>query len=194
MDDRFEHVRHAETAFRADGQGVLGGNRQHGLDLLFDVFRLRGGQVDLVDYRNDGEIVARCQERVGDGLRLDSLARVDDEQRAFAGGKRARHFVGEIHVAGRVDEVEAVLVAVFRGVVQANALGLDGDAALALEVHRVEHLRLHFALAERAGKLQQAVGKRGLTVVDVRDDAEIADVLGIHGLLCCSAGAAMSIP
>ncbi len=194
MHDRFQHVRHAETAFRADGQGVVGGNRQHVFDLLFDVLRLRGGQIDLVDHRNDREIVPRREERVGDGLRFDALARVDHEQRAFAGGKRARNFVGEIDVAGRVDQIQLVLVAVLRGVVQANALGLDGDAALALEVHRVEHLRLHLALAERAGKLQQAVGQRGLAVVDVRDDAEIPDVLGIHGLLCCSAGAAMSVP
>ena len=63
---------------------------------------------------------------------------------------------------------------------QADALGLDGDAALALEVHRVEHLRRHFALAQRAGQLQQPVGQRGLAVVDVRDDAEIPDVLWVH--------------
>ena len=30
-------------------------------------------------------------------------------------------------------------------VVQADRMGLDGDAALALEVHGVEHLRLHLA-------------------------------------------------
>ena len=75
---------------------------------------------------------------------------------------------------------------------QANALGLDGDAALALQVHRIEHLRVHLALAERAGQLQQAVGQRGFAVVDVRDDAEIADVLGIHVSLCeCAAPASV---
>ena len=52
---------------------------------------------------------------------------------------------------------------------------LDGDAALALEVHRVEHLRLHLARLEGAGDLEKAVGQRRLAVVDVRDDREIAD-------------------
>ena len=152
--------------------------------MLLDVFGARGGQIDFVDDGNDGEIVPRGEKGVGDGLRFDALAGVDDQQRAFAGGKRARDFVGKIDVAGRVDQVEAVFVAVLRGVMQADALGLDGDAALALEVHGVEHLRGHFALGERAGQFEQAVGQRGFAVVDVRDDAEIAYELGIHGSLC----------
>ena len=87
-------------------------------------------------------------------------------------------------MAGRVDQVELILVAVVGVVVQANALGFDGDAALALQIHGVEHLRDHFALGERAGHFEQAVGQRGLAVVDVRDDAEIADETGIHGYSC----------
>ena len=58
---------------------------------------------------------------------------------------------------------------------------LDGDAALALQVHGVEHLLHHFALRQRAGDLQQAVGQRRLAVVDVRNDREIADKFAIHG-------------
>ena len=59
-------------------------------------------------------------------------------------------------------------------------VGLDGDAALALQVHRVEHLRLHLSRGERAGHLEQAVGQRGFAVVNVRDDRKIADVGGVH--------------
>ena len=86
-------------------------------------------------------------------------------------------------MAGGVDQIEAVFVAIFCGVMEADALSLDGDAALALQVHRIEHLLVHLALGERAGKLQQAVGKRGFAVVDMRDDAKIPDVLGIHRFL-----------
>jgi len=53
--------------------------------------------------------------------------------------------------------------------VQANAFRFDGDAALALEVHGVEDLLVHFALGERAGHFEQAIGERGLAVVDVGD-------------------------
>ena len=105
-------VFHAEAAFGADQQRVVRRNRQHIFDLLFGLIGLRGGQIDFVDHGNDGEIVLRREKRVGDGLRLHALARVHHQQRAFAGGKRARNFVGKIDVAGRVDQVELVLVAV----------------------------------------------------------------------------------
>ena len=66
------------------------------------------------------------------------------------------------------------------GVVQPDRMRLDGDAALALEVHRVEHLRFHLARLQRAGQLEEAVGERRLAVVDVRDDREVADALRVH--------------
>ena len=53
---------------------------------------------------------------------------------------------------------------------------LDRDAALALEVHGVEDLRLHLAGLQGAGELEEAIGQRRLAVVDVRDDREVADV------------------
>jgi hypothetical protein len=58
----------------------------------------------------------------------------------------------------------------------------DGDAAFALQIHRVQHLRHHLALAERAGHFKQTIRERGLAVVDVRNDAEIPDSLRIHAV------------
>ena len=55
---------------------------------------------------------------------------------------------------------------------EAHVLGLDGDAALALEIHRVEVLRPHVAGVDRAGELQDPVGEGGLAVVDVGHDGE----------------------
>ena len=103
------------------------------------------GQVDFVDDGNDFKAVVDGEVGVGEGLRLDALRCVDHQQRALAGGQRARDFVAEVDVAGRVDEVELVGFAVVRLVHHAHGVGLDGDAALALEVHGVEHLRLHLA-------------------------------------------------
>ena len=88
-DDGFENVFDAETAFCADEQRVAGGNGEDGFDLFFDEFGLRGGQIDFVDDRKDGEIVACGEKSVGDGLRFNALAGVDDEQRAFASGEGA---------------------------------------------------------------------------------------------------------
>ncbi len=63
---------------------------------------------------------------------------------------------------------------------KADAFRLDGDAALAFEVHGVEDLFVHFALRERAGHFEQTVGERGLAVVNVRDDTEVSNELGVH--------------
>ena len=116
---------------------------------------------------------------VGDRLRLDALGGVHHQQRALAGRERRGHLVGEVHVAGGVDEVQAVLVPVARLVAERGRLRLDRDAALALEVHGVEHLRVHLARRQAAGALDDAIGERRLAVVDVGDDGEVADVL--HG-------------
>jgi hypothetical protein len=39
---------------------------------------------------------------------------------------------------------------------------------------------VHLALRERAGHFEQAIGKRGFAVIDVRDDTKIADELWVH--------------
>ena len=79
-------------------------------------------------------------------------------------------------MAGRVDEVQLVGLAVARLVEDAHRLGLDRDPALALEVHRVEHLRAHRARVDGLRHLEDAIGQRRLAVVDVGDDREVADV------------------
>ena len=106
------------------------------------------GQVDLVEHRDELEPGLDRRVGVGDGLRLDALGGVDDQQGALARREAARDLVGEVDVAGRVDQVQVVGLAVARRVVDADRLRLDRDPALALEVHRVEDLRAH-ALAGR---------------------------------------------
>ena len=118
-----------------------------------------------------------CVIDVGQRLRLDALARVDHQQRALAGRERAVDLVGEVDMAGGVDQVEDVVLAIARLVFEAHGLRLDGDAPLALDIHRIEHLLLHLARLESASELNQPVGKRGLAVIDVRDNGEIADIL-----------------
>ena len=138
-------------------------------------------EIDLVDDGNDFETVIDGEIGIGESLGFDSLRGIDDQERAFAGGQGARDFVGKIYVAGRVNQIELIGLAILRGVGHADGVGFDGDAALAFEVHGIEDLGLHFARSERSGELEQAVGERRFAVVDVRDDGEIADVLGIHG-------------
>ena len=176
VDDGLEHVGDAEAGLGRDQHGVGGVEADHLLDLLADALGLGGGQVDLVEDDDDLVVVVDRLVDVGERLGLDALGGVDDEQRALAGGEAARHLIGEVDMAGRVDEVEDVVLAVLGAIIQAHGLRLDGDAALALDVHGIEHLLLHVARFEPAGRLDEAVGKRRLAVVDMRDDGEVADV------------------
>ena len=134
-------------------------------------------QVDLVQDGDDLEVVLDRQVRVRDRLRLDPLRRVDDEHRALARLQRARHLVREVDVPGRVDQVQLVALPH-----DADGLRLDRDAALALEIHRVEQLLAHLPARDGVGHLEDAVGQRRLAVVDVRDDREVADLALIHVL------------
>ena len=52
------------------------------------------------------------QVGVGHGLGLDALGGIDDQERPLAGGQGPGDLVVEVHVAGRVDEVEHVRLAV----------------------------------------------------------------------------------
>ena len=176
-DDRLEDVVHALAGLGAGAQRVRAPDADDVLDLVDHALRVGRRQVDLVQHRHHFDALLDRGVAVGDGLRFDALRGVDDQQRAFAGGERARHLVGEVDVARRVDQVELVGLAVARLVAQRRGLRLDGDAALALEVHRVEHLRFHLAVGQAAADLDEAVGERRLAVVDVGDDGEIADVL-----------------
>ena len=83
---------------------------------------------------------------------------------------------------GRVDQVQLVALPG-----HAHGLRLDRDPALALELHRVEHLLAHLAAGDGVGELEDAVGERRLAVVDVGDDREVADLALVHGRLSVAA-------
>ena len=188
VDDRLQDLVDADALLGGGQDGLGGVDADDVLDLLPRLLRLGAGQVDLVEHGDDLEAGVHREVRVGEGLRLDPLARVHHQQRALAGGQRARHLVGEVHVARGVDEVEDVVLPVLRLVLEPHRVLLDGDAALALEVHGVEELLAHLALGEGPRALHQAVGERGLAVVDVGDDREVADVLHVARSISLSSG------
>ncbi len=162
LDDRFEHVGDADAGFGAGEHRLAGVDADDVLDLVADLFGLGGGEVDLVDDGDDLVVVLDRLVDVGEGLGLDPLRGVDDEQRAFAGGEAAADFVGEVDVAGGVHQVELVRLAVVGLVLEADGLGLDGDAAFALDVHVIKDLLAHLARGQ-ARRSAGSAGRRGST-------------------------------
>src|SRR5438128_4382044 len=150
------------------------------MELLANPADLGARQIDFVDDRQNLEPVIDREIRIRESLRFDSLRCVDDKQRSFACRKASGDFIAEVHMAGRIDEIENVILAVFRVVIQPHGFGLDRDTALALEVHRVEDLCGHFTLCERAREFEQAVRKRGFAMIDMSDDRKISYMRECH--------------
>ena len=119
--------------------------------------------------------IAVCQR-----LCLNALTGVDDEHRALAGGEAAADLVLEVDVTRRVDEVELIRFAVVGLVAHRHGTRFDRDAALLFDFHVVQHLIGHRALVDAVGQLQHTVGQGGLAVVDVGNNAEVADVFAGH--------------
>ncbi len=117
-------------------------------------------------------------------LRFHTLGGINHQQGAFHRSKRARNFIGKVHVTWGINQVQRVLFTVICLVDQANGLSLNGNAALLLDIHGIENLLRHLTISESAGRLDEAIGQGGLTVVDVRDNREIANIgqsFGRHG-------------
>ncbi len=120
------------------------------------------------------------------GLGLDAALGAQDGDRAVQHAQRALDLDREVHVAGGVDDVDAVPVLFGSGgvVLQLGVApvaggggGRDGDAALLLLGHPVHGGRavVRFAdLVIDACVVQDALGGRGLASIDMRHDANVS--------------------
>src|SRR6185312_8814050 len=88
----------------------------------------------------------------------------------------ALDLAAEVGVAGRIDDIDLRVAEA-----QRDVLGQNGDAALAFEIVGVEDaVAAQFALAEHAGLTEHLIDQRGLAVIDVGDDGDIAEVRTFH--------------
>ena len=84
VDHGLQHVVDAKPGLGRDHQGVGGVEADDVLDLLLDPVGLGRRQVDLVQDRHDLVVGLDRLVRVGQRLRLDPLAGIDQQQRALA--------------------------------------------------------------------------------------------------------------
>ena len=150
------------------------------VDLVDHLADARVGAVDLVHHEHHRQAgLERLAEHEA-GLGQRALGGVHEQHHAVDHRQPALHLAAEVRVARRVDEVQ-LHVAVAHG----RVLGEDRDAALALLVHRVHDEvgePLGLVGGEHAGLAQHGVDQRGLPVVDVGDDRDVADVRALgHG-------------
>ena len=143
------------------------------------------GAVHLVNEHDARHMVLGRLAPDGFGLRLDTGDAAEHDDRAIEYAQRALHLGGEVHVAGGVDDVDALLLLgeklegpllhalpPFGG----DGGGCDGDAALALLFHPVGRGRtvVHLAdLVDHAGVEKNPLGEGRLARVDVRRNPDI---------------------
>ena len=186
MHDLLQKLIDAGALFRGHQRSIHGFHPDDILDLLFDLIRPRRRQVDLIQDRHDLEILIHSQIDIGQRLGLYALGGVHHEDGSLAGGQAPGDLICEVHMARGVDQVEDVFVSVLRLIDETGRLQLDGYTALPLQIHVVKELLPHVPLADETGPLYDPVRQCGFAVVDVRDDAEVSDVVLIvfHTIYC----------
>ena len=75
----------------------------------------------------------------------------------------------------RINEIELISQTIQRGVIERYTLRFDGNAALTLDIHGIENLRVHFSRRKSSTYLYKTVCKSRLPVIDMGDDREVTD-------------------
>ncbi len=140
-------------------------------DGIDGVIEIRAHAVHLIDEANARNAVLVGLPPHGFRLRLHAGHGVEHRHRAIQHAQTALHFGREIHVAGRVDDVDRDIAPLAGGGGRRN-----GDAALLLLLHPVHDggAFMHFAdLVRAAGVIEDALGGGGFTGIDVGHDADV---------------------
>ena len=141
------------------------------VDFVEHLLRTRVGSVDLIDDNDGRQFGFESFAQYVAGLRQRTFAGVDQQHHSVDHFQCAFHFATKIAVAGRIHDVDLHVV-----IEDGRVLGQNGDAALALQFVRIHHaLDVVLVGAKSATLLQHGVNQRGLAVVDVRDDGDVAN-------------------
>ena len=179
LNDLLQDILHIQASFSRYPRAVGTVKPDDVLDFLRGPLRVRTRQVDLVDHREDLQIVIKRKVDIAECLRFDSLRTVHYKNRSVAGGKRPGDLVVKIHMTWCIDQVEDVFLPVLRMVDRTDGLGLDRDTPLPLNVHIIQDLILHLTLRQDPRLFNDPVCERAFSVIDMRDDAEIANLIHI---------------
>ena len=153
----------------------MGLDPDHVLDLILYPLRICRWKIDLVDHRENVQVVINGQIYICKGLCFYTLGRIHHKDRSLTGRKRTGYFIIEVHMARGVDQVKDILLPVICLINDTDRLGLDGDPALPFDIHVVQHLLLHFPLGQGPGLLNDPVRQGGFAMVDVGNDTKVSD-------------------
>ena len=134
------------------------------------------GTVDLVDGHHQAQVLLQGLLQHETGLGHAALGSVHQQQNAVDHLQHALHLAAKVGVARGIDDVD------LDALVGAGAvLGQNGNAALTLDIAAVhDTLGDNLVIAECAALMQHCVHQRGLAVVNVSDNGNVAQIVTNH--------------
>ena len=118
----------------------------------------------------------QCHITIGQGLGFNTLRSVDHQQGTFAGSQCTADFISKVNMTGGIDQIQGIGFSILRFVLHAYSLALNGDATFTLQLHAVKNLVDHLSLLEDASHFQNAICQSGLAVINMGNDAKIANL------------------
>ena len=144
---------------------------------------VRADLVHLVDEADAGHVVFIGLAPNLLGLRLNALLAVEHGNGTVEHAQAALHLDGEVDVAGGVNDVDLVVIPEAGG-----GSGGDGDAPLLFLFHPVHGggAVVHLTdLVAHTGVVEDALRGRRLAGIDVRHDADVADLVQVSQHVLC---------
>src|SRR6516164_2043886 len=80
-----------------------------------------------------------------------------------------------------IDEVQNIFL-IFMLIIYLDRVTFDGDPFFSFQIHIIQYLIHHFTFTDGIGHLQESVSKGGFTMINMSDDAKIADILHVLSL------------
>ncbi len=169
----------ARAAHRPDDRD--GGDPEVRLDVLEQGERVLAAPVPLVDEGDHGDTAMAADREQLAGLLLQALGRVDQHDRAVDGGQHPVGVLGEVGVAGGVDQVHHVAA-----IAELQRGRGHRDTALAFQFHPVAGHAASVTLgvhrtggSDRPRVQRQRLGERGLARVRMADHSEGPSTAGL---------------
>mmetsp|Transcript_14461 Transcript_14461/g.37262 ORF Transcript_14461/g.37262 Transcript_14461/m.37262 type:complete len:589 (-) Transcript_14461:108-1874(-) len=172
-----------------DDVGVLDDAEEVGVGLLSLEHELQEAPIHLVDGEDGADPLSEGLSQHGLGLDAHALDTVHDDERSVGDTEGGGDLGREVDVPRGVDQVDEEIAPVslslesgepllFHLVVQGNSGGLDRDATLLLVGSGVGQALVSGVLdGDDTGGGDEGVGEGGLSVVDVRNNTHVSDVM-----------------
>ena len=116
-------------------------------------------------------------------LSFNSLSSIYHKDGSVTGRKASGNLIVKIHMSRRIDQVKNIFFSVLCFINNPDCLRLNSNPSFSFQIHIVQDLRLHFSLCQKSGLLNNTVGKCGLAMVYMCNNAEITNL----ALICHSA-------